>query len=356
MTESGCYFAAQTGYQPAAIRAHLENGLAALALERRISAGDRVLLKPNLVLGKAPAAAVTTHPQMLRAVAELLLDCGARLYVGDSPGYGSLESCMEKSGLAPVARELGLTPFPLTEGPARPAGARGRLRLAAGLDDFDHLVNLPKLKTHAMMGVTLAVKNLFGLVPGFNKARWHLRAGHNRQLFARYILEIYRARPPVWNFLDGITGMEGEGPTSGKPRSCGLLALSANGPALDFLVEKWLGFSQPSPLSTEALQQGLIVPEQKAVGPAAATCLQPPLRPARSYKQATFPLQRWWGSFFVKRPKVAVSRCRRCLVCVEHCPAAAMRLVDGRIVINQKKCIHCYCCQELCPYGAVRIG
>ena len=354
------YFDFCDSYDSAKIAASLRAGLDDLGLNRSIKAGDQVLLKPNLVTGKDPRLAVTTHPEVVRAVAMVLSDCGARLSLGDSPGFGSLAGVLEKCGLQPVLREFAITVVPFSE--EKVVFDKGnlvakRLPLAAAVFEFDHIVNLPKLKTHAMMGSTLAVKNLFGCVPGLKKAAWHLRAGHDRHFFARIMLDIYRHVTPVWNFLDGITGMEGEGPTGGTPRNFNLLALSAAAPALDCLVEKWLGFPAPSPLILEAEKLGLLPAAGfLACGPAADKVLKPPIKEAKGAMEATFPGQRLWRRLFVKRPKISKARCHLCRVCVQHCPAQVMKLVDAKIVIDYKRCIRCYCCQELCPYGAIHIG
>ena len=171
------------------------------------------------------------------------------------------------------------------------------------------------------------------------------------------MLDIYKQIVPTWNFLDGIVAMEGEGPTGGRPRHCGLLALSSEALILDYLVEKWIGYPELTPLSQEAKNLGWL-PEERlcAGGPAAEKPLSPVIKPAKGADQATFPGQCLWRRIFVRRPQVTRSRCHRCRVCIQHCPAQAMKLVDDKIVIDYKRCIRCYCCQELCPYGAVRVG
>jgi len=370
LTEDGCLkFVVEPGraffdfckeYDADKIAASLRTGLTTLGLEGAIKRGDRVLLKPNLVMAKAPRLAVTTHPQVVRAVAMVLSDCGARLYLGDSPGFGSLETVIEKCGLRPALQEFAITvtSFEQEEVVVDTDNlVAKRLILAAGALQFDKVVNLPKLKTHSMMGSTLAVKNLFGLIPGLKKAAWHLRAGHDRNFFARIMFDIYRQVTPVWNFLDGITGMEGEGPTGGTPRNFNLLALSADAPALDYLVEKWVGFTKPTPLSSVALNLGMVFEEGCSVcGPAADEPPATSIKPAQGAAAATFPGHKVWRRIFVKRPKVSRTRCQRCRVCVQHCPAQVMKLIDAKIVIDYKRCIRCYCCQELCPYGAIRVG
>ena len=354
------YFDFCTEYKAEAIADSLRRGLSVLNLEGAVKSGDRVLLKPNLIMAKAPELAITTHPEVVRAVAMVLNDCGARLYLGDSPGFGSLESCLEKSGLKTVMGEMGITKVSFSEESTihEPENlVAKKLTLATAAIDYDKIINLPKLKTHSMMGSTLAVKNLFGFIPGLRKAKWHLRAGHDRQLFARVMLDIYKQVAPAWNFIDGIVALEGEGPTNGQSRHCGLLALSADAPVLDYLVEKWIGYPELTPLSQEAQNIGWL-PEEKlfACGPAAEKPLFPAIKPAKGANQATFPGQRLWRRIFVRKPLITRTRCHRCRVCVQHCPAQAMELVNDKIVIDYKRCIRCYCCQELCPYGAVRVG
>ncbi len=347
-------------YNADKIAASLRAGLKNLGLEESIKRGDRVLLKPNLVMAKAPGLAVTTHPEVVRAVAMVLSDCGARIYLGESPGFGSLTTVLDKCGLKPVLEEFAITVSSFVEEEVvfNPNNlVAKRLTLAAGVLQFDKIVNLPKLKTHSMMASTLAVKNLFGFIPGLKKASWHLRAGHDRDFFARIMFDIYRQVTPVWNFLDGIIGMEGEGPTGGTPRNFNLLALAAAAPALDYRVEKWVGFSEPTPLSLVAIELGLVSEDStSACGPAAAKPPVIPIKPASGAATATFPGHQLWRRLFVKKPKVSHSRCQRCRVCVQHCPAQVIKLVDAKIVIDYKRCIRCYCCQELCPYGAIRVG
>jgi uncharacterized protein (DUF362 family)/Pyruvate/2-oxoacid:ferredoxin oxidoreductase delta subunit len=355
------WFDSVADYRAEDIALAVRRGLAEEQLDGLIKPGDRVLLKPNLVMAKTPEKAVTTHPAVVSGVAMVLKEAGARLYLGDSSGFGSFERCLAKSGLAPVLKRFAITPVDFTRekkvvhDPDNLVAKR--LELAAAAFRFDHVVNLAKLKTHGMMGSTLALKNFFGFIVGLDKANWHLRAGHDRALFARIILDIHRQVRPAWNLIDGIVAMEGEGPTGGTPRRAGLLALGKEAAVLDWLVEEWAGFPGPTPLLVEARKLGLIDPEQiEARGPAADRPLRPRLKPAPGAEDATVPGQALWRRLFVRRPKISATRCHRCEVCINHCPARAMRLENDRVVIDYKKCINCYCCQELCPYGAVTIA
>ncbi len=351
------YLAAGGDYGDGRLRPLLERALAELGLDAVIRPGDRVLLKPNLIAPRPPESAVCTHPEVVRAVAGLLRDLGARLYLGDSPGYASLERCLERSGLAAVMKEMDIARADFTRrfDCHRPENrVLRRFQLAAAVREYDHLVNLAKLKTHGMMGLTLAVKNLFGCLVGFDKARWHLRAGHDRRQFARLLLDIYQTVAPVFNLVDGIVAMEGEGPTGGRPVALGIIGLAADGIALDYALERLVNYPEATPVTHEALAAGWLRPERleyRGRLPAAGMSLQP----ARGARSAAFFGHRLLRRLVVRKPVVSFSRCHRCLVCVKHCPAGVMKFVDGSVRINYNGCIRCYCCQELCPHGAVTV-
>ncbi|MBN2231999.1 MAG: DUF362 domain-containing protein [Deltaproteobacteria bacterium] len=347
-------------YDRAVLTAVVRQIFAAYGLPARVRGGTPVLLKPNLIAPRPSADAVCTHPEVVRAVAAAVIDCGGRPCVGDSPGYAPLSRCIEKSGLKPVLDELAIGVVPFSAAASFPVPDHRlspRIELAAALADFPVIINLPKLKTHGLMGLTLAVKNLFGCVPGIRKAGWHYRAGHRRELFARMLLDIHAAVCPALHLLDGIVGMEGDGPTRGRPVPVGLLAAAADGPALDWTVEGLLKYPETTPLIAAALDDGSLDPARITVDNHGFTAPEGPLKPARSARAtARFPLHSMLRRLVVRRPRIAVSRCRRCGVCVKHCPAGAMKLVDGRVRIDYKTCIRCYCCHELCPYDAVRVG
>ena len=210
-----------------------------------VKRGDRILLKPNLLMSSNPSKAIVTHPALVEAVASLVLDCGARVYIGDSPPLGNLARVLAKSGYEPCMKRLGIDAVPLVEEATLdcPNGRLyHRLDLAAEVFRFDAVINLPKLKTHCQMLLTLAVKNLFGTVIGTGKAGWHLRAGRDDATFATALLQIYEQIRPKLSLIDGILGMDGNGPTSGRPRQVGLVGASADALALDAVICKLVGF------------------------------------------------------------------------------------------------------------------
>ena len=190
------------------------------SLGSMIKNGDRVLLKPNLLKSANPKAAVVTHPAMVEAVASIVLDCGAKPFIGDSPPLGNLHRVLSKSGYDPFMKKLNVEAVPFMEKVAMEFPENRlfrRIDLAKEIFEFDAVISLPKLKTHTQMLLTLGVKNLFGAVVGTDKAAWHLRAGREFDTFATALVQIYDKVRPVISILDGILAMERNGPNSGDP-------------------------------------------------------------------------------------------------------------------------------------------
>ncbi|MBC5795922.1 DUF362 domain-containing protein [Sphaerospermopsis sp. LEGE 00249] len=199
-----------------------------------VKRGDRVLLKPNLLTGSRPTKECTTRPELVRAVAEMVMEVGGKPFLGDSPAFGSAKGVATANGLLPIVEELNI---PIVE-------FHGK-RYQTVNNDFNHLllskeameadviINLPKVKSHMQLTVTLGVKNLFGCVPGKMKAWWHFEAGKDTTRFGEMLVETARAINPTLTILDGIVGHEGNGPSGGEPRDLGVLAGSDNVFALD---------------------------------------------------------------------------------------------------------------------------
>lgn len=202
------------------------------------AAGSRVLVKPNL-LKAAPLAC--THPEVTRAACAWLLDRRVRVTVADSPGFGTARGVAEAIGLTSALADLGLAvrgmgeavPVALPDG-----GSWGVSRLAL---ECDALLSVPRVKAHAQMRVTLAVKNLFGCVCGLRKAVAHTVQGNTPGLFEACVAALWQAFPPVAGLADGITAMHVTGPSGGKPFQLGLLAASPCAVALDAAVYAVLG-------------------------------------------------------------------------------------------------------------------
>ncbi|MCM0080229.1 DUF362 domain-containing protein [Geomonas sp. Red32] len=330
---------------------------------RFVKAGERVLIKPNMLAAKPPEAAVTTHPELLRAVIELVKGEGGIPLVGDSPGIGSPHRVAEKSGLLKVIEETGAAFAPFLDSlPVKGEGTFKEFELARPYLEADKLINLPKLKTHEMMTMTCAVKNLFGAVVGTQKAAWHLKAGADKELFARMLIEVYRLRMPELNIVDAITAMEGNGPGSGDPRQVGYLLAGGNAVAVDVIAAELASIPR-NLLYVESAARSLALPganreEIECVGDSPREGGIAPFKlPHLSDVQFGLPkfLKNRLRNQLTSRPEAAGEVCRLCEVCVRACPPKAIAVQGGRLRFDYHRCIRCMCCRELCPHAALKL-
>jgi uncharacterized protein (DUF362 family)/NAD-dependent dihydropyrimidine dehydrogenase PreA subunit len=331
--------------------------------------GERVLLKPNLLAPHMVEKAVTTHPAIILAMVELLQQIGCIVAVGDSPGIGTARSCLRKLGIDAKLEQMGAVivelQTPVAELPSRrPPQFERRFKnlyLAEELTGFDRIINLAKLKSHGQMGITFATKNLYGCVVGTNKGAWHFKAGRDRQLFGRLIVETALAVRADLHIVDGILAMDGNGPSAGRVRSLEILAAGVNPLAVDrVLVELIRKDPQYFPIFAAAQElgwPGTTLEEIETAGtPPAEWQINdfeiPGLVRTNLFGNETITrlvkgaLDQWIG--------VDHRACIHCLKCQTHCPAKAITH-DNKIVIDRRQCIMCCCCQELCPVGAMKV-
>lgn len=328
-----------------------------------VNSGERVLLKPNMLSAKEPDMAVTTHPSLVRVVADLVREAGGIALIGDSPGIGGFLRVAEKSGIYDAARQSGATLIEFTEvAELQGSGLFRSLRLARAYYKADKIINLPKLKTHEMMTMTCAVKNLFGAVIGAEKAGWHLKAGSSRQLFARLLLEIYLIKKPALNIVDAITAMEGNGPGSGDPVRLGLLIAGVNPVAVDVVAGRLAGI--PADLlhiEREAVSMGLPgarFDDIVLVGTPAETIPQTRFKlPAGLDVQFGLPsfLAKTLKNHLTSYPAADKKTCVLCGICRDACPPGAITIKNSALSVDNARCIRCWCCRELCPHDAMMV-
>lgn len=203
-------------------------------MEAFVKPGDRVLLKPNLLTGSRPTKECVTRPELVMAVARLVQQAGGKPFLGDSPAFGSVMGVMRANGYLPLPEDLNL-PIVEFQGQRYQTASESfdHLRLSKEAMEADVVINLPKVKSHVQLTVTLGVKNLFGCVPGKMKAWWHFEAGKEVKRFGEMLVETARAINPDLTIMDGIIGHEGNGPSGGEPRQLGILGASADVFALD---------------------------------------------------------------------------------------------------------------------------
>ncbi|MGC8603055.1 MAG: DUF362 domain-containing protein [Desulfomonilaceae bacterium] len=332
-----------------------------------VARSDKVLLKPNLLMSASPEKAVVTHPKFVEAVASLIIDHGAKVSIGDSPPLGNLNRVLSKSGYDDFMRRLKIDSCPFVRKKVLEC-AEGRLfrrlDLAQEVFEFDSVINLPKFKTHTQMGLTLSVKNLFGTVVGTDKGAWHLRAGKNVDHFATVLVQILEHMRPAISIVDGILGMEGNGPNNGAPRFIGIVAAGKDAIALDSVLASLVNFPAHWLRTSEIGQElGLGVAELSRIKIIGDELNGFPISDFKQAKSVTMawnlsyrnPIRRFLENHMITRPLIDQTLCKKCGVCMAHCPPSAIFEKNGTFQIDRKKCISCFCCQELCGNNAVRI-
>jgi uncharacterized protein (DUF362 family)/Pyruvate/2-oxoacid:ferredoxin oxidoreductase delta subunit len=327
-----------------------------------VKRGSHVLLKPNLLFGKSPEKAVTTHPSILRGMIAMVREAGGVPSIGDSPSVGSLTWTAERAGVKAVADAM---ECPLVEfnRPVYPPAAGGKtfkqLEVDRAVLEADVIINLPKWKTHAQMLLTLGVKNLFGCIPGSRKPLWHLKAGDDRRIFARILFDIYQAVRPSLTVLDGVVGMEGNGPNSGRPIPIGLMMASGDSLSLDQVVCDLLGISREFLLTNRvAFEQGIGKDPIEVLGESVEDVMISNFQfPTLSQIDWGLPgfLSRALKNALTARPVIDEEVCKSCDQCAEICPPKALARSEEELVFDYGKCIRCLCCLEVCPEGAISV-
>lgn len=249
-----------SSYEAAALPTSIEELLAPLGgMKAYIKPGDRVLLKPNLLTAGKPGKECITRPEIVAAVARMVQAVGGKPFFGDSPAFGSARGVAKLNGYLPLIEELNV---PVVEFNAKRyqtvSDSFSHLRLSKEAMEADVVINLPKVKSHSQLTLTLGVKNLFGCVPGKMKAWWHLEAGKSSDRFGEMLVETARAIAPDLTIVDGIVGHQGNGPSGGEPRFLGILGASTDVFALDRALVEILGVDPLAvPTVTAAIGLGL---------------------------------------------------------------------------------------------------
>jgi len=330
-------------------------------------AGKNILIKPNMLQAHKPEENVTTHPAVIQAVAELIIDHGGKCGIGDSPsGWGKENAfnAARKTGIFEVAEKLGIQ-FDFFDGQemreviVNDYKIISKVFLPESYFTYDKVINLPKLKTHSLTAFTLGVKNMLGVIPGNIKADYHKQAPHPRR-FASALADLYSVVRPDLTILDAVEGMQGEGPVTGTAVKLNRLFVSCDANALDTVAVKMCG-AKPSRiyLINEVHERGL--GEMKSIEiirnyEGNDNEFSGFKKPLIYYLGRGIPacLPDLFSVFLDHYPEADMELCSGCGKCMKICPAEAIDFSRKYPKIDKKKCIRCFCCAEICPEKAMK--
>ena len=360
-------------YSPESARAALADVLMPIGGLDFVKPGMRIVIKANLVSAMAPDTAATTHHVLLSALSEMLAERGATVIIGDSPGglynaafvgkvyrASGVTECEEHG--ATLNRDFGERTANFEE-----AHVLHSFTYTSYLDGADAIINFCKLKSHGMMGMSCAAKNMFGTIPGIIKPEYHYRFPKYSD-FANMLLDLDEYFHPVLSIADAVVGMEGNGPTAGTPRSIGCLMASHSPHTLDMLAARIIGIDPAGvPTVAAAIERGLLpdnVDEINVFGDAEKFYLTDfeTVTEKRSLEftgNGKNPIKRLFGkiagAILKTRPVLKKDLCVGCGVCKNICPAKAIVIKDKKAIIDRSLCIRCFCCQEFCPKSAMKV-
>ncbi len=328
-------------------------------LKSIVSSGEKILVKPNLLKGSSPEKAVTTHPDFIIAVVKELESAGVHVIVGDSPGGPSSRKILAKfykmSGWDRIPEETGAElNYDLSE--ERTSFPEGRVLKSIPLlkvsRDVDGVINLPKLKTHALTVFTGAVKNTYGVVPGLNKSAFHGQFRGSKK-FNSMLMDVHDAVSPRLSIMDGVLGMDGDGPAGGNPVASNMVLASRDPYALDFAACKAVGIPSKKVPIFDLSGRDFSDIKYVKLDPGAFE-----IKFDHPHGDSVF----WWmpefvgdvfSNIYVRRPRLLAEKCISCGRCEEICPEDAL-VVDDLPSISWWRCIRCYCCAEICPEDALK--
>lgn len=354
-----------TDYEVDNVYQKISEGIALLGgLQQIVKKTDKVLLKPNLVSAVHPDGAATTHPAIFEAVSKLFIENGYTISYGDSPGFGSPEKVAKKAGLKDIADKYSIAFSDFSNGKqvSMPDNIICKqFEIVNAVFENDSIINLAKMKSHALQRITGAIKNPFGVVLGFNKGLMHSRYT-NAYNFAEMIIDLNKYLNIPLHILDGVVAMEGNGPRNGDPVKMNVILLSQDPVALDTVFCKLVDVKpEIIPLITYGQKYGLGSYENIEL---LGDDIEPLINKTFNIDRTVIENQdstslSFLRKYVIRKPIITKATCKKCGVCVEVCPVEgkAVNFKDNDKtnppVYNYKKCIRCYCCQEMCPYHSI---
>lgn len=333
-----------------------------------VKPGMKIAVKANLVARMKPETAAPTHPEPVCALCRMLVERGAEVVVGDSPGglfdaawVGGIYTGTGMRAVETTGARLNAN-FDVREVSFPAAHTAKTFPFTSWLDEADAVIDFAKLKTHAMAGMTCAVKNFFGSIPGTRKPEFHYRYPKTVD-FCNMLVDLNEYIKPRLTLVDAVLCMEGNGPTQGKPRHMGALIAADTPYNADLVCAHLIGLENANaPTVKAAIERGLCADDWKKleISGDPDAFAQPdfeklPVSTDITFRQKYPVFGKFLDRYFAPRPLVNREMCVGCGKCRQVCPMGAADVRDGKARIDRSKCIHCFCCQEFCPRGAITV-
>ncbi len=318
--------------------------------------GKSVLIKPNFGAAVGPEKSALTDPKVVKSILDTCLKQSKDVIIGDNPGNldtNAMKS-IQMSGILDLAGDYYYNIS--KEGEFKDIGSEiiPRVFLSKKLAEIDYVINVPKMKTHILSGISCCIKNVFGYVVGAIKSKYHLETKSPKGLTQLW-LDLYKYRTPDLNIVDAIVAMEGGGPTHGIPRHVGKIIAGTNGMEVDVVLTAMMGWDPKNIKKLEmAHEQGLGEIDINKIEVTGDFEILPEFKkpPTFSSLNADF---NPYEEIVKIQPQLKEEQCNLCMLCGdESCPAEAISFEDYP-VIDKEKCISCYCCVEFCPEGALSV-
>jgi len=333
-------------------------------IDKVIKPGEKVLIKPNILSAVEPEKCATTHPEVVKVVAELVLEAGGKPFIADCPGPPkcNFKRISRVTKLINVANDLNI-PIKKIEDTVEmlnPGGILEKINIGRDAVEADKVINIPKLKTHAQMILTAGVKNIFGVIVGTKKPELHAEAGEDRMHFARILMEIYKLVKPDFTIVDAVVGMEGDGPIGGDIRKFGFLVGGRDAVAVDQVISHIIGMKKDELYTIKAAKEMNFgtydMGDISVMGESIKDIEIHDFKFPKTKKEIEDESKEPVGFSKNKQlPVIDKAKCRKCSNCIISCPVAAINLHGDDIKIDYDKCIACFCCREVCPHSAISI-
>jgi len=344
-------------------------------LSNIIKPGDKVLIKPNILMGVGPDHATTTHPSVVAAIINEVKKAGGIPFIGDSPGnaISNYSNVLKKTGIQKAVDDTKSEIVNFSKEIVEVKSPSNNqnipvLHLTKAVFDADVIISAPKLKSHNFTLFTGAVKNMFGAVPGFHKGNYHSRAPKPEQ-FSEALVDILEITKPQVAVMDAIVGMEGPGPANGIPRKVGLIIASYDLVALDSICAKIIGYDPAEidhlKIANKRKLGEINLSNIDIIGEEIGNLI---IKDFKLANNSNFILKRlpsfivWLAGKIISKhlrvePVINPEECTYCQVCIKSCPVNTIEAnrQKNAAVIKHNKCIMCFCCHELCEFRAITI-